>query len=286
MEANSISDVLKLVEEFFKTKRLSSFGLWFRGQNNFNYNLRPSILRQGKDYGGKAIQEMELYREFKLLKTTQEYHNKTTFEWLILMQHYGLPTRLLDWSQNLLVGLYFATEVESIDGAFYALEPLSLNFSSDRLSGFKMFDHVNTQVKLRANLVSITQLKDFLKLEEVKNIYKGNGVDLKIVDDKLDPPWFQSTIESAIAVRPPIQNDRIFLQRGVFTLHGGKIEGDKKIFEPVHIEDLDDVNIIKIKIPKSSKSIVRKELEYCGINEATLFPELEYQSKYILKRWS
>ncbi len=58
------------------------------------------------------------------------------WEWISLAQHYRVPTRLLDWSENPLVALYFAVEVDEdsngaqVDGRVWALNPLQLNQSS------------------------------------------------------------------------------------------------------------------------------------------------------------
>ena len=67
---------------------------------------------------------------------------KNEFDWLFLMQHYGFPTRLLDWSENPLVALYFVVnEKPKIDGALWMLLPLKLNlFSSSELKHIPSFE--------------------------------------------------------------------------------------------------------------------------------------------------
>lgn len=101
--------------------------LLFRGVSDKSYQLIPSIGRDTEKNTNGDIEtvEFDLLEEFKRLSApilSIGETPKSDFDWLFLAQHYGLPTRLLDWTTNPLVALYFAVEKDDhIDAGVYAL---------------------------------------------------------------------------------------------------------------------------------------------------------------------
>ena len=87
------------------------------------WGLTPSAGRpQVFGSGYAAIKEERLYREFRREAPRWERHLSTGLEFLALGQHYGLPTRLLDWSTNPLVGAWFAcVNKQATDGRLHML---------------------------------------------------------------------------------------------------------------------------------------------------------------------
>ncbi len=112
----------------------------FRGVSNKDHKLIPSIGRgtEANTGGNISFVERDMMDEFKRLSVPVIASSEIPtceFEWLFLAQHYGLPTRLLDWSTNPLVALYFAVEKDDItDGAVYAVQ----HPASDQ---YQLFDH-------------------------------------------------------------------------------------------------------------------------------------------------
>jgi hypothetical protein len=104
-----------------------------------------------------------------------------------------------------------------------------------------------------------------------------------------------------LAVYANRSNRRIRSQAGVFTLHGGKYVPFPKEYRPLESDDeaigmpinLEDINvslpkkrILKwLRIPKEQRGSIRQTLSRIGVTDATLFPELDYQAKYLLDRW-
>ena len=71
------------------------FGTWFRGQSDSSWLLEPSIFRSDAD-----IDEGLTYWVLRLDSAENRATCRTTFDWLCLMRHHRLPTRLLDWSET------------------------------------------------------------------------------------------------------------------------------------------------------------------------------------------
>jgi len=120
-----LNDLYSIID-FFKDNDSYKF---FRGQSKSEWVLIPKIARKHEeeksDYGWGS-RESFLLDDFK--KYSIPYIKKEPqidIEWLVIGQHYGLPTRLLDWTTNLLKATYFSvSENQSCDGALYALSPL------------------------------------------------------------------------------------------------------------------------------------------------------------------
>lgn len=105
--------------------------MWWRGHSDANWRLTPHVFRPRPD--GSSFAEVGLISHFKMrargrLGTSKEPTSE--IEWLFLAQHYGLPTRLLDWTESPLIALYFALNAEGYedcDACLWAVSPTLLN---------------------------------------------------------------------------------------------------------------------------------------------------------------
>ncbi|NMR27991.1 FRG domain-containing protein [Pseudoalteromonas sp. NEC-BIFX-2020_015] len=285
--------------------------IWFRGQPNYEHKLVPGIFRQGPAFG-VSFNEQLMFEEFKRRYPDQSSSHKTTYEWLTLMQHYGLPTRLLDWSSNLLVSLYFCCmNDDEKDGALFIYDPtiMERNYKFTEFLEMQVLDKTRNEFydriiyrldylhggNCQLNDISLQELKDDKFKRHLMAGKHSVFNSLKMINpmnsDKYENGEFIHTYETElkrnfsniVPFKAPHLNPRIRQQHGYFTFHGGMfIEG--KEFIPVgEMEDsmYTGDTLIKIKISKEDKKKLLKELLYSGISESTLFPEMEYQAKEI-----
>ena len=114
---------------------------WWRGHANAEWRLEPQAFRRNPERPEKQFySETALMGQFVSRAPSRSHRpcpdNDDYFGWLFLAQHYGLPTRLLDWTESPLVAAYFAVERPDEDGCIWALWPTGLNRASGAADGF------------------------------------------------------------------------------------------------------------------------------------------------------
>jgi hypothetical protein len=246
----SINELLEVVNHILETDCAGggqAYVRWYRGQPNIEWKLRPSSQRaSGK---GEAF-ENNIANDFIMnasVAIPRLPGNEDFPKWITIMQHYGLPTRILDWSESPLIALYFAVtqgkEFDDVDASFYVLRP------------------------------------DLLNEHELGYGYIYN-IEHKTISDLVFPAFknYQSNEESAdkIGACKPLMNDvRVYAQHSAFTVHNSK-----RLLEDINVPILE-----KIRIPSDAKRKLRRELDLCNIKQRFLFPDLSHITDDLKERY-
>lgn len=215
---------------------------WFRGHAKVEWSLTPLALRYKKQ--PERERALRLIAEFKRvaeIKIRRPPHPNQQLMWTQIARHYGLPTRLLDWTESAAVALYFACEHPESDGLVFVLNPIHLN---------------------RLSYPTTPRILDAHSDEQLIGRYLRLG-------------GRQSrTGRNPIAINPVWNSERLMVQRGVFTLHGTRFSLDDS-----HIPSL-----VVLPILNQSKPGLHAELQSVGIDEMTIFPELEHACRHLKRK--
>jgi hypothetical protein len=229
----TFSDFLTEIERISE----ANSSIWFRGNSNQNYSLSPSIYRG--DYQPKYEQSFQTKFKSRALPYLTNRPVENYWEWLFIMQHHGVPTRLLDWSSSALVALGFAImfrgEDADTDAAIWCLNPISLN------------------ERTRVVLTPEDKIPDISVNQNAQASFKIDAAA------RADYP---------IAITGPLNNKRIAAQKGTFTLFPNT--------HKFNLEDKDEAHnfLTKIIIPNANIESFKKQLYYLGMTESTIYPDL------------
>lgn len=278
-DINDVSEYIKAINDYYNNSNHcdEKKHFFFRGHSKERYKLLPNVLR---NEGLKEEKEKEIVLDFHHYGASHSFNydlDNDRISILTDMQHNGIPTRLLDWSLNPLMALFFA--VENIDcsenGVVYILNPWS--YGKSLISQKCNYTHNNDKKKHpkfhdsnilgRALLSTYKDDIDFIK-KIVSNKYGYN-----LQDEELEKPFpFVSNFT----------NERMKHQRGVFTIYGTKYNDELKK------EDLEQAYsnnyLAKITITKGAKKNIYNQLNRLYINEYSVYPDLEGMRKLIRKR--
>ncbi len=229
--AETLSEILSILTERVTTdNRL----LWYRGQSCATWGVQPSVQRNYSSTDERSLTNRFRARARIRQHASPDYSNFGA--WLSLMQHYGLPTRLLDWSRSAFVALYFAVEKwrdhPASDACIWILEPHRLN-----------------------------------KAELEEKITPS--IDAEMCREHLKPAFTHRSKETnkLIAVMAAESDFRMFVQQGCFTIHSYRGHIDER-------PDASDY-LSSITIPSQCVENIATQLNVCGFRRGDLFPDLQ-----------
>lgn len=225
----------------------------FRGLSDKNYRLETTLIRLRGDYFSL---ERHLLRNFKKYARRSVVEQDSIWHWLSVAQHYGLPTRLLDWTYSPYVALHFATANISHfdrDGTIWAVNYLKVHqLLPQRLR--KILEEEG------ANVFTVEMLSE--SVSSLQELTKFGGNDF------------------ALFFEPPSIDDRITNQFGFFS-----VAPDATRALDSWLKQHPDL-WRRIIIPSTLKWEVRDKLDQANITERVLFPGLDGLSSWLKRQYS
>lgn len=258
----SFNSFYKLLRKHFIDDESEVFQYFFRGHASNKYEFKPSIYRSSSTT--KGIEDEDLIFKEAIRKCPSDFPNHlSTFEKLVKMQHYELPTRLLDITTNPLVALFFACNgSKDEDGEVIIFKV--------KKSDIKFYD--SDAISVVANIAR--RPKTFKIPPYTNKISFNNSSEIQYLlhEIKYEKPHFQdvivpSDVESVFCVLPKLDNPRIVKQAGAFFIFG--IDKEKNNHAQFKLTPR------RITINARGKKKILKELSLFDINESTLFPEID-----------
>lgn len=279
-EINLLSDYISLIGDISKEEQGS---VWFRGHSSAKYRLLPSVLRKmtpledarGHKISGKTIllssgysvtgiSSERMLDDFKIKAVPFiTVRPRNDFEWLFLMQHHGVPTRLLDWTTNALVALFFA------------VDPISDFHKSSRESAARFmkeeeFSDEGVAIYAINPCVINKEIGATDSPIDVANDYDTWSVYVRPMES--DGKAFLPICILASHISPRIRS-----QSGTFTLHGANIAplDSYQALRPL---------IRKIFIPYSIAIQIKTELYSLGVTPSFIYPDMDGIAREVKER--
>jgi hypothetical protein len=236
--------VADLIEAVTELQRDSGRVLWFRGQRDVAWDVAPSIYRRVPGRPAYSnLDERNLTNRFRS-RAAIRYSPAPSYDahasWLSLMQHYGLPTRLLDWSRSPMVAAYFAVEhcladvadpSPGADAVIWVLRPHALN-----------------------------QLRSGTEVTP--------SIDANMCKDILAPAFTNFADETGMimAVMAAETDLRMFVQQGCFTMHSDRT--------PLNQAEQWERFLVPLLVPATAIEQLAREVDACGFRQGDIYPDL------------
>ena len=239
--ASSVGELIDVVEDihnlYVRDEKYEHH--WYRGHADASWRLIPSaqrVVASEEELRGLA-------NDFRIRASRivgSEPNREDYSSWLAMMQHYGIPTRLLDWSESPLIAAFFATEMDSYDllerdACVWVLRPSALNM---RLGDGFLYPLDSSTAHDMMQSAFVPYETEFVKEKDVLACHYVGG------------------------------DTRMYAQQACFTVHRSS---DAQLDGP----DFEEY-VHRIVIPAAAKERVRLQLTMLGITTGFVYPDLDH----------
>lgn len=257
-QVNSIENYLRLLERYSGYREI-----YYRGQLEKYSSIQPSLARDE----GYLFNESLIFNESVKMKADEFSPLLMPLQMLSKLQHYGIPTRLVDVTVDPLIALYFA--VENVDDISNGNVLIYLN------SGY---DFDSDHARLLSLLATLPDNNIDIILDEYKKVF-GSKIAADIALTYIEEPIFIKQCDQLKELNP-----RLYNQRGTFLICGNDI------FDRTIKKNLRSLDTIKpnmtIRIPYEYKQFIKGQLDAkYGINNVAIYPELPSVADYIRRKY-
>ncbi len=248
----------QLVDEVYRDAWKHQLGRFrsdyaFRGLSDYSYQLKNSFLR---NCGERPELEYHILRNFrKYARASEQSLSNTQLRSLVLAQHHGLPTRLLDWTYSPFIAMHFATsntDRYDVDGVIWKVDFVKVNHLIPEPLKILL-------EKEKCNAFTVEMLES--EFTDVQEFDKKTGAS------------------SVLFFEPPSIDDRIVNQFALFSI----------MSDPVSILDDWLTNhpdvFRRIIIPARLKWEIRDKLDQANITERVLFPGLDGLASWLKRHY-
>ena len=258
-EIHKVSDLIELISQTGLTKKgHSHLRIWYRGHEDETYQLKPGVYREEFQCASNEEQrlkkEQHLSQDFRIYSSGLREDYLSNSQMYFLQQHYGMPTRLLDWSNDPLTALFFAVNNKNNDdkrGIIYIMDTYQLTEHQEA---------VDKEGKLFRGIAT-----------GENHVFKSA---LNVINSWLQLENFPDFI---IPVRSDYFDKRTKAQKSCFTFH----VPSKPTLTSDHNKTLE-----QFVIPKEAKANLRGELLLLGVDHFRVYGDLESLSKTLKINYS